>query len=408
MNISGKKALVLLICVLVLAGIFARSCRRSTVYDTTVVEAGKGGIEVWTITDGYLESRDVRLVMSQLNGPATVVEAIPDGTPVKQGDAVARFDSTQLEKDVLRLDRDYTLAREDMNSLTNAKLPLEIRDLELKLSETQSRCADESQSSEDDQELLKEGLLSEKDVQQQETRMKAAKTAVESLEWQLDLTKKFIHPSIVERAKATLSSAEQELDLARRQLSNCTARASASGVISYKPLVLAGEFRTLRVGDTVFRNQPFMTVSDMTNLIMYCDVYEAELSRFAPGCAAFVVPTAFPDLVLDAVIESIGSSARTASGRASGQKFFSVVIRLNGTDPRLRSGMSAQARVLSYSKKDAILAPRLAVSWEQGAAWCYKKQMFGVKKTKLTLGTADESNYEVLDGVQPGDHLVVR
>jgi HlyD family secretion protein len=392
---------------LTLLAVFTTSCRRGG-DDASVLEVRKGRIEVWTIADGYLESRNVKQVMSKLNGPATVVETMPDGAPVAEGDVVARFDSAQLERDALKLERDFTLAKEDLSSLTNAKLPLEIRDLELRLADANTRYDDEKQALEDTRDLVKEELTSDKDIQQQQARVESAKTACESLKQQVELTKKYIHPSLVERAKATLSSAEQELDIAKRQLANCEIHAPAAGVVAYKPLTVGGEFRAIRVGDTVYKNQPFMTVSDMTNLVMYCDVFEGEVTRYKPGCQAFVLPTAFPELALKATVESLGSTARTVPGRANGQKFFSVLLRLDEADPRLRSGMSAEARILSYAREDAILIPRMAVTWEDGVPWCGVKGLLGVKKTKLSLGPADERNYEVIDGVKPGDRLVVK
>lgn len=405
-----KRASVIALIVLaaLIVWFAGRSSRRDTGAGGAVVEVAEGPIEVWTAIDGYLESRHVCQIMSQLGGPATLVELVPDGTHVKEGDVVVRFDSAQLEREVLRLERDYALAREDMNSLVNAKLPLELREIQIRLAGAREKLADELQATEDDRDLLKDGFLSEKDLKSHEARVQAAEDIVKSMEQQSELTGKYIHPSLLERARATLNSAGQELDLARNQLSNCVARAAVAGVVGYKPLVVAGEFRSARVGDIVFKSQPFMTISDMTNLVMYCDVPEAELTRFAPGRRATVVPLAFPDVEIRGDIETIGATARTAPGRSGNQKYFGITIRLERSDPRLRSGMSAQALVLSYSKKRAVLVPRTAVTWEGGSAWCLVKQGNGVRKTAVAIGMADERNCEVISGLEPGTRLVMR
>lgn len=205
-----------------------------------------------------------------------------------------------------------------------------------------------------------------------------------------------------------MASAGQELDLARRQLSNCVVRTSVSGVVGYKPLVVGGEFRTTRVGDTVFKNQPFMTISDMTNLVIYCEVPEAELTRFAPGCRALIVPVAFPDMEISGCVETISSVARSATGSGGSQKSFGVQIRLDQSDARLRSGMSAQARVLSYSRAKAVLIPRAAVIWEGRTAWCMVKQGAGFQRTTVVTGMADERHYEVISGLEPGTLLLAQ
>lgn len=405
MNRSSTVVLIVVAAgALLLAG---RQCRRAASAPADLAVT-RGPLAVWTSVEGYLESRQVVAIMSQLGGPATVVELAPDGTAVNGGAPLVRFDAAQLERDVLKLERDHAIAREEMSSLVNARLPLELREIEQRLTDAQERLADEQEALNDDRDLARDGLLSDKDLKSQEARVASAGQTVRAVEQQVELTRKYVQPSLVERAKATLSSAEQELDLARRQLSNCVIRAPGVGVVGYKPLALGGEFRTVRVGDTVFRNQPFMTVSDMTNLVLYADVPEAELTRFSPGAAARVIPVAFPGLEIEARVEAIGSTARTASGRAGNQRFFGVTIRLDRSDPRLRSGMTAQARVLSYSREDAILIPRIAVTWEGGTPWCRLRQFAGDKRIPLKLGMADETHFEVLAGIEPGTQLVTK
>jgi len=394
--------------VLLTAWLATRPLRRESAPAGAVVQVTQGRIEIWTTIDGYMESRRVHQIMSQLGGPATIVELIPDGTHVAEGEAVVRFDTAQLEREVLRLDRDHTLAREDMSSLMNARLPMELRDIEARLASARETLADELQAMDDDRTLVSDGLISEKDLKSQDARVQAARTAVKSLEQQADLTQKYLHPSTIERARATMASAAQELDLSRRQLSNCVIRTSVSGVVGYKPLVVGGEFRTARVGDTVFKNQPFMTISDMTNLVMYCEVPEAELTRFTPGCGALIVPVAFPDLEISGSVETISSIARTSPGSSGNQKSFGVQMRIDQSDPRLRSGMSAQARVLSYTRANAVLIPRSAVTWEGRTAWCQVKQGAGFQRTMVVTGMADERHYEVINGLEPGTLLLAQ
>jgi HlyD family secretion protein len=294
-----------------------------------------------------------------------------------------------------------------VKSLCNAKLPLELRELEVRLSEARRQVTNEVEALKDIRELRQEELVSEQDVKQQEAKASAARAQADALAQQRDLTLRYLHPAAVERAQATLSSAAQDLALARTQISNGVVRAPSGGVVAYKPLSIGGEFRTVRVGDTVFKNQPFMTLSDMSNLVMHGDVPEAELSRTQAGFAAVVEPMAYPDATLTGKVEFVGSMARSVAGRDSSQRYFSVRIRLDGTDARLRSGMSARARILSYCQPRAVLVPRAAVWWEGGRAFCSLWKGSRAEKTALTPGMADDMQFEVLNGVRPGDRIVM-
>lgn len=376
--------------------------------ETATTSVRVGPLEVWSVYDGFLESRDEKNIISLLGGPATVVELAPDGAQVQQGDALVRFDSSQWERDHVRLERDYSLAQEELRLLNRVKLPLEVADLELKLGDLSRQYSNEVQTLTDSRELLQESLISEQEVKQQEVRADAARTQADAVVRQLDLTRTYLHPSLVEKARITLASVEEELNLARRQMSNCVVRAPSDGTVAYKSLNIGGEFRTVRVGDAVFRNQPFMTLSDMSNLVVRCDVPESELASVHGGCPVTIRPVSFPDLSLRGTLESVGSMAQTSSGRNGIQKVFKVVIRLDDRDARLRSGMSAQARVLSHSTSKAVLAPRAAVWWEGDQAWCNVARGSRIEKVRLTTGMANDTHFEVIAGLKPDDRVVVK
>ncbi|MDD4873105.1 MAG: efflux RND transporter periplasmic adaptor subunit, partial [Kiritimatiellae bacterium] len=357
--------------------------------------------------DGSIESRTVRNIMSDLWN-ATVVDIIPDGSQVKKGDILVRFDASNWEKDLPRLEREYTMARSDLDSLTNAKLPLELSDIGNRLNDARQKSSEETQALSDSRELLKEKLISEQEVKQQETKVTSAKALADSLQQQLELTRKYLHPSTIERAKATLASAEREFNNIKTHTSNCIVRAPANGMVIYKILPIGSEVRTIRVGDTVYKNQTFLTLPDMSNLIMRCDVPESDITRVRIGNKTKIQALAYPDLNFDGSVETVGAMAQSVAGRPSGRKYFSVVIRVDNPDDRLKSGMSARARILSYSKKDAVLIPRTAVWWERTQPFCNLQKSSYVIKTVLKIGMANETQFEVIEGVKPGDRVIVR
>lgn len=371
------------------------------------VTVTRGPLEVRSVYDGTLESRSVKEIMFLSGGPATLVELTLEGARVKRGDLLVRFDSAQIESDILKLERDVALARADLESLENAKIPLEIRELEVNLANARSEAEAEQQYLEDSRQLLEEGLISEQEVRQQEAKVAGAKAQKERLTLQLDLTKRFLHPSALERARATLASAEQELRLAREKLAHCTVTAPVDGLLVYKPVHIGGEYRTVRVGDTIYRNQAFLALPDMTAPLVFCDVPESELSRVRVGAEVVIVPVAYPQMTLSGVVESVGSMAQSMAGRPGWQKYFRVVIGVRESDDRLRGGMSVRASVLSYSNPDARLLPRRAVHWERETAWCDVLRGSTRQRREVKLGQADEQCFEVLEGLEAGERVAL-
>ena len=374
--------------------------------ETLAIESGP--IQVQAVYEGALESREVRSIMSRLGGMAAIMDLIPDGSPVRQNDVLARFDASQYEKDALRLERDYALALADKESLVNAKLPLELTDLEMRLADAQQQSADEAQALKDNRDLLKEDLISEQEVKQQELKVVAAHKKEESLVQQLDLTRRYLHPAALDRAAKTLESGAQELAMAQKQLSNCVVRAPSDGIVAYKAVSIGGDYRTVRVGDNVYRNQIFMELPDMSNLVMRFDVPESELTHVPVGAAATVRPLAYPDVSLTGRVESVGSMAQSVVGKPGPRKYFNVRLRLLDTDPKLRTGMTVEARVNSYSNPKAVLIPRTAVRWEGGQPLCRVWDGRRATDRRLKLGMADDARFEVQDGVVPGERVMAR
>ncbi|OGV44253.1 MAG: hypothetical protein A2X46_10460 [Lentisphaerae bacterium GWF2_57_35] len=383
------------------------SCKdaREAAGKTAVVS--EGPMEVWSYFDGKIESRTVRTIMSKMGGAAALVELVSEGTRVKEGDVLAKFDSSRTERDLVKLEADFTLAKSEFESLNNAQLPLQLRDLEIQISEAQANYETERQYLEDSRKLVDEDLVSEQELKQQDAKVAQFKGKLEHLETQIGLMKKYLHPMAVEGAQAKLASAEQALALARQEIQDCTIRAPTSGLAAYTMVHVGGEYRTARVGDSIYRNQPFMAIPDMGNLVAHCNVPESEMSRVAPGFPAVITPLAYPDLQVEGSVESVGTMAQTMLEKPSWQKFFHVKVGLNRVDERLRSGMSVTVAILSFHKEKAVQAPRQAVRWEGGVSRCRVLKGSAQEDRVVHVGMGNDLHYEVLDGLKPGDRVVV-
>ncbi|HPG01146.1 MAG TPA: efflux RND transporter periplasmic adaptor subunit [Kiritimatiellia bacterium] len=373
-----------------------------------VREVTAGPLQSWSVYDGGLESRSQKDIMSMLGGSATIVEIVAEGTRVKKGDLLVRFDANQLERDIVKLERDVSMARAELDSLENAKLPLEIRDIEQRLDDAKSSLASETQYLDDCRELAKDELISGQEVHQQESKVEAAKKQLETIKMQLKLTKEYLHPSALEKAKASLAGSEQELKISKQQMERCTILAPIDGMVVYRPVRTGSEQRSVRVGDTIYRSQPFMAIPDMSDLIVRVAVPEAELSRVDSGHEVVVAPVAYPDLSLKGVVESVGSMAQSMSGRPDWQRYFEVVVALKESDPRLRPGMTVRTRILAGARDAAVLVPRLAVSWDGNKAFCKVMKGAGEQRRDVELGISNDEFFEVLSGLQPGEKVLVR
>lgn len=367
----------------------------------------RGMLQVWTSYEGTIQSRSVRGISSTLGGSATIVELTPEGTYVTNGTPLVRLDASNYERELIRVERELALARAEYESLTKARIPLETSEMEIRMLQAQSDLQDAEDALTDLHELINDGLLPEYDAIQQEKRNKILRTTLENIQQQLNLTRDFLHPSMIERAEAQLKSAEREQEMARRQMEESLITAPSDGIVVYNPMPISSEFRTVRVGDTVYKNQVFITLPDMSDLIVRVDVPEYELTLAQQGRPVTVQPLAYPNMKLAGVIESVGSMAQSRPNRPGNQKYFQVTIRLDDIHSELRSGMSARIRVLSYNEPDTVLIPRQAIFWENNEPHCMVLSGSKQKKERLVLGVAGIKDYAVLKGLDAGQRVVI-
>jgi multidrug resistance efflux pump len=190
--------------------------------------------------------------MSGFHGTATIIHIAPEGVRVKKDDVLVRFDSSALERELVKLERDVTLAGLELNGLEKAELPLELKNIEAELTKAELDYETESQYLKESINLSKEGLVSDQEIKKQKLKVDEITAKFNTLKLQKKLTEEYLHPSRIEKAKATLASAEQELTLTRGQLDKSIIRAPMDGVTSYRPINVGGEFRVVRIGDTVY------------------------------------------------------------------------------------------------------------------------------------------------------------
>ncbi|MDX1736123.1 MAG: hypothetical protein R3228_17235, partial [Halioglobus sp.] len=123
-----------------------------------------GDLLVRSIYKGKIEARNQVTVMSQFKGFATVVELAKEGTQVRTGDPLARFDSAELERELLTLEKEYALAESERESQLNAVIPMELSELQMELQKFSEAVAAEKQYLQDSISLAAENVVSAMEV----------------------------------------------------------------------------------------------------------------------------------------------------------------------------------------------------------------------------------------------------
>ena len=396
--------------ILVLAALTAVVSRGRNNPSVTSVETAmvrRGPLKRSSVYDGTVSSRRVETIMSRSGGAAVIAHLAEDGYNAAAGDVVARLDSSGVEREVLRLKREYRMAASALSKLENAEIPLELSELRLKVSELLAACEDQERFLRDTVELHEEDLVSDEELRQQEAEVAKLRRQLKATQLTLDLTQQYLHPAALEQARATVDAAQRELDIAVSELENCVIRSPISGVLSYLSLHVGSEFRVARVGDTIYRNQPFMAVCDMSDLVVHCHVPETELPGVSAGCEATIRPFAYPLLRLKGEVAAVSTTAQSVPGRPNWQKCFRVTIAVAQSPAELRVGMSAHVKILAPDIPDVCLLPRRCVFWRSNESFCTVMEHGQEQERPVRLGHSSLTDFEVRSGVRPGETVAV-
>lgn len=356
-------------------------------------KAETGSVQVRVTEVGSVEPQVKVDVKSVLSGKVLEL-LVREGDTVKRGQVLARVEP------------DVNQAR-DLSQVKNA-----VHEAEITLSEAKA-------NHERDRGLLSQGLLSQKDNLESETRYRAALAA---------------HQAAVEKYRIVQDSGVPIAAADSRQRLNVTA--PMDGVVIR---------RNVEPGDTVTSGVSsfnagtvLMTVADIGTMIIKAGVNEVDIGKVRLEQPVKVSLDAYPKVRFAGVIKRIAPAARLEDK----VKVFDVEIAIDRQGAELRTGMTANVDVLGERKDNVLTVPVEALFRKDDAELVYVKkaaapqaaespgllsrvfaggkkddpaarledkdkwkEKFDVRTVETGLGSFDK--VEVVSGLKPGDEVAV-
>jgi HlyD family secretion protein len=353
------------------------------------------------------EVRPVRSVV--LTAPSTgtdlqIVELATNGAKVNAGDVIVTFDPTVQQR-----------------TLETKQSELKQADSEIERTEAEQRRRVASAQSELD-EAKKALARARLDTQGNELRARieaenfviAASNAEEHVR---ELEKKIEGERI--SAQADVAIARQKRDKAQfdvkdteRIIGSLQVRAPLAGSISLLPNFRAGgpgraapEFRR---GDRAWFGAPIAELPDLTSVQMTARVDEADRGRVQIGSGVRVRVDAVPDKELTGTLKDISVVAKPDFTTWPPVRNFDVVVSLSDSDPRLRSGMSASARVELDRLQNVLVVPTGAVFQRGPATVVYVVNRGAVDSRPVTVLRRGRDQIAIASGVVEGERVSLK
>jgi hypothetical protein len=360
-----------------------------------------GPLDLWVEASGELKAaKSTKLVVPGQNwAQRQLVWMAPDGSPVTAGDVVARFGAEQTQ-----LELDKALLNLERNALSQAskkaELEIGVGRLDVDIAQVQSQLAIASRYAQADFAAIARNVVLDAVADE---RYLGEKRQV--LDWRKDQSAERggaeLQVLSAQRDTVAMGVKTREDDLGALEL-----RAPHDGVF-----VLATNWggEKPQIGAQMWASNDLATLPDSRSLEVELSLPQIEAQVLAVGQAVELHPAGRPEEAFEAPISWLASAPR-ATSRNSPIKYLAFKVAVP-TDIGARHawvpGQAFQARVRLKSAEAALSVPNLAVRSDAGQTSVRVWVDGEAQSRPVTLGVRGPARSEVLEGLAPGDAVVL-
>lgn len=149
----------------------------------------------------------------------------------------------------------------------------------------------------------------------------------------------------------------------------------------------------------------FMVLDDVNTFQVVVPFEESDAAKVAPNQKVNVTFDAVPDLTRAGTVVSVAPSGSNISSVIN----YYVTVVLNETDPRLKGGQTAQARVVTNEVEDVLTVPNSAVRKRGDQSTVTIIDANGAQQqVRFQAGLIGDDRTQVISGLREGQQVILR
>ena len=354
-------------------------------------------ISVGTVARG--EFNDYIRVTGQVQ-PITTVQLSPleagiverlvveEGASVRKGDVLVELSNTSLTLEILNSEAELA---EKQNILRNTLISMEQQKLDLRLDKVQLDLDVERKRRtwQQNEELYRSNLIAREEwLQSKEDYELAAKKRELNIERQVQDS---LYRTVqIEQMEENLANMKRNMQLIRQRIENLRVKSPIDGEVGLLDVVL---------GQSVSSGQKIGQVNDLSDYKVEAQIDESYIDRVRAGLDATFERQ---DTAFTMRLRKVYPEVRNGQFRAD--------FTFAGAHPRnIRSGQTYYLHLELGQPTDAVIIPRGSFYQSTGGAWIYVLAPEGDRAYKRTIriGRQNPQYYEVLEGLEPGERVIV-
>jgi HlyD family secretion protein len=394
---SSRKRWYIGVGVVMLAGAGAAWATRlngaSSEADATKVAVAERGTMVRSVVaTGKIEPITKVEIKSKANGIIKALHVDVDSV-VNANDVLVELDREQLEATLRGAEANLQAARA---SLEGAQAALKKNTVEAEGPDVEfARRAYERAKM-----LFAERLIAQSALDDAHSALDLAENRMRAAQSQLAVSE-----AKVTEARAQVAQAKATADRDAEDLANATIRAPIRATVLSRDVEIGSPVSSiLNLGANATL---VMTLGDIDKVFVRGKVDEADIGRVRLNQPARIRVETFKDRVFNGHVTQISPLGVEKDNVTS----FEVRVSIDNPGKELKANMTANAEIVLEEHPNALLIPEAAITYDA------QKKAFvdiiaagapnGRKKTSIKVGVGNGTKIEVLDGLKPGDKLLL-
>lgn len=314
------------------------------------------------------------------------------GAHVNAGQLLAELENSDLAGGVAESKAAFDQAEANYQTVSKATVPEETAKAQIDVGTAKDVMDQAQKLLQSRQALLKEGAISQKDVNDAQVAYVQARNAYDLAQRHLESQQSVAREQTVKGAAAQREAAKAHLDGAEAQLSYSRVTSPISGVVTDRPIY---------TGEMASNTAPMITIMDLSQIVARAHVSQEEAGQLKVGQeASLVVPDGGAPLpgkvtVISPALDPVNTTVE-------------VWIQAANTGNRLKPGTSIRVDVTTQTVPDALIIPENAVLTSSSG----NKSVMVIDsdnkphKRPVTLGVHDNGNTQVKEGLESGERVV--
>lgn len=370
----------------------------------------------------------------------TIIDVVPEGTMVKEGDLVIELDDSGLKLEQngqeIQVSNRRLLLAQAKNKLNAAQIVKKeylqgvfvdqekLIQSDLFKAEQTLRSAEQGLKSA--KELAAKNIFTRLQLEAAQFLVDDAKNLKEAAENKLKTLRELTKERMISDYDANIKSAEadveaQELSLQleleklsdiKEQITKCKIRASKPGQVVY-----ANEYDPWRSssssqfvvtpGALVRERQVIVRLPNTDDMQIKATVNEARVTLIRAGLPVTIRVDALKDTLIEGVVTKVNQYAEP-SGRSTGTiKKYATMIKITNPTPELRVGMNAEVRIHVERASDALQVPVQALAELKGHFFTLVKNGEKFETREIKIGTSNDKVATIESGLTKGEEVVM-